>query len=123
MNTVELLKVISVETGLTQKDLACCFSVKEKEIRQWKKKTAMPSKYQVQNILHFASLYGIDISSFSWEQYIDGILQIVYDDEYRIDKGIDEKLFTVHLSRIDGCEGYVPIEDITNKKKDLFKCK
>ena len=123
MNVLELINAIQAECSYNEKELAEYLSVKITEIRKWKRQTAVPSKYQIQNLLHFASLYGIDVSCFSWEQYIESVLQIVYEDEYRIDKGIDEKSFTVHLSRTDGCDGYVQIENITNKKMDLFKVK
>ena len=63
----------------------------------------------------------IDISVFSWATYIRSVLEVVYKDEYRIGDDIDERRFTAHLYRIDGTDGYVPIEDITNRKKDLFK--
>ena len=119
----ELLKKLHTKTGLTEKEVADYISSKERELRKWKRGTAVPSKYQLQNLLHLATLYGVDVSSFDWEQYIESVLRIVYEDEYRIDEGIDENQFKVHLSRIDGSEGYVPIEEITNKKKELFRLK
>ena len=119
----ELLKELHTKTGLIEKEVAEYISVKERELRKWKRGTAVPSKYQLQNLLHFAALYDVDVSSFDWELYIESVLRIVYEDVYRIDEGIDEKRFKVHLSGFDGCEGYVPIEEITNKKKELFKFK
>ena len=71
--------------------------------------------------MHLATLFDIDISQFNWIRYIESVLEIVYNDEYRICDGIDENKYLVHLCRIDGVQGYVPIEDISNRKKDLFK--
>lgn len=121
MDILDIFKSAQNASKLTQKDLAHLLSIKESEIRSWKKGEAVPSKYQVQNILHFAALMDVDTSVFSWATYIRSVLEVVYKDEYRIGDDIDERRFRVHLYRIDGTDGYVPIEDITNRKKDLFK--
>jgi hypothetical protein len=126
MTISEILRAIQKETKIGQRELPDYLGVKQKEFYSWKsnaKSPSVPSVYQVRNILHFASLVGVDCSQFSWERYIESVLEIIYEDEYRIDGGIDEDCFRVHLCRRDGVDGYVLIEEITNKKKDLFKFK
>ena len=121
MDILEIFKATQKAAKLSQKELASFLSIKESDIREWKKGSSVPSKYQVQNILHLANLMNVDISSFRWETYIAKVLEVTYKDEYRIGDDVDEQRFRVHLYRIDGTEGYVPIEEITNRKKDLFK--
>lgn len=121
MDILEIFKATQKAAKISQKELASFLSIKESDIREWKKGSAVPSKYQVQNILHLASLMNVDISLFRWETYIAKVLEVTYKDEYRIGDDVDEQHFRVHLYRIDGAEGYVPIEEITNRKKDLFK--
>lgn len=121
MDIFEIIKATQKTAKLNQAELAHYLSIKESEIRAWKKGIAVPSKHQVQNILHFATLMGVDVSAFNWATYIEKVLEITYKDEYRIGDDVDEQRFRVHLYRIDGAEGYVPIEEITNRKKDLFK--
>ena len=121
MDILEIFKATQKAAKLSQKELTYFLSIKESDIREWKKGNAVPSKYQVQNILHLAHLMNVDTSSFRWETYITKVLEVTYKDEYRIGDDVDEQRFRVHLCRIDGVEGYVPIEEITNRKKDLFK--
>lgn len=121
MDILEIFMATQKSAKLSQKELAHLLSIKESEIREWKKGNGVPSKYQVQNILHFATLMNVDISLFRWETYITKVLEVIYKDEYRIGDDVDEHRFRVHLYRIDGADGYVPIEEITNRKKDLLK--
>lgn len=123
MDIIQLIKEIQKATGLKQKDFASLFNLKWNEIDKWKKSLAVPSNFQVLNILHFASLIGVDTTPFRWETYIEKVLQIIYQDEYRIGDGVDLERFRVHLFRSDGTDGYVEIENITNRKRDLFKRK
>ena len=123
MDILEIYKATQKASKLNQKELACFLSIKDSEIRDWKKGSSVPSIFQVQNILHFATLMNVDTSAFRWETYIAKVLEVTYKDEYRIGDEVDEQRFRVHLYRTDGTDGYVPIEEITNRKKDLFKNK
>lgn len=119
MGVRELLQIILKETSITKKDLAESLSITEKQLKKWQDYTALPTKFQMLSLLHLASILGIDTSLFSWEKYIEIALSLVFNDDYRIGKGIDEDRLMVHLCGIDGSEGYVPIEEISNKRKEL----
>ena len=123
MNIQDLIELLQKDAGLKPKDIAEILTVSDKTLRSWKKGVSVPSNHQVQNILHLAKLFNIDTSGFKWETYIESVLRITYMDEYRICNGIDETNFMVHLARINGEEGFVPIEEVTNKVKELFKYK
>lgn len=97
MGIRELLQAILKETELNRKDLAECFSITEQQLRKWQNYTAVPSKHQVLSLLHLASILGVDTSLFSWEKYIEVVLSVVYNDDYRIGNGIDKQRFMVHL--------------------------
>ena len=61
MDILEIFKATQKAAKLSQKELASFLSIKESDIREWKKGSSVPSKYQVQNILHLANLMNVDI--------------------------------------------------------------
>ena len=122
MTVFDLLEHIKHFTQMTQKDLADYLNINENDIRNWKKSKAIPSQYQVQTILNFARIMGVDISDFRWESYIESVFDVIYGNEYRICGPVEDNRFMVRMCRVrDGVEGVVSIEDITNKKKDLMR--
>lgn len=116
----DLFEYIANELNYTKKELISILGTSMATVSKWKNFESIPSQEMYRKMLHFAKIMNVDTSEFTMELYVENVLSYVYEDMYFLDY-IDYQTNKVRIKRSsDGRPKRVELENLTNKKMDLF---
>lgn len=121
MTIFDLINSLKIKTNLNAKELYEYLGLRKSDLTNWELRKSVPSINQIHAILQLAAIYEIDTSFYYPKEYIKHILRVKYRDEYSILDYIDNEHFTTVLYRKnDGAHMIINLEDIINRKKNIF---